>query len=129
MRFGRGDAGVTVGWAVIIASIFAQALFVRQTLTELDIVLLFLASAVAGAVLVDIETLVLSFVIAFGLSVVFAYFCLVLPSLLGLAGVAGEALYSAAIVMIFRSVFPSPFIFILLGGFLGSFIGEMLRLR
>jgi len=128
MRFGRGDAGVTLGWAVMVASLIVQALYVRQALTESEIVLLFVVSVVAGALLVDIERMVLSFVMAFGLAVVFSYFCLILPSLLGLVGVAAEALYSAAVAMIFPAVFPSPFFVTILGGFLGSFIGESLNL-
>jgi len=119
---------VAVGWAIVIASVFVQSLYVRPALTEFEIILLFLASAVAGAVLVDIEKLIVSFFLAIGLAIFLSYFCLVLPSVLGFAGVAGEALYSAAIVMLFRSVFPAPFIFILLGGLLGSFIGERLNL-
>lgn len=90
---------------------------------------MFLISALAGICLSDVESLVLGFVIAFGLAIAFSYVCLILPALLGLVGPAGEALYDAAIVMIFRSVFPGPFFLILLGGFMGNFVGDRWVLR
>lgn len=129
MRFGLGDVLVTLGWAIAVASISVQALYVRPILTQHEIVLLFVVSVVAGMILVDLEILVSSFFVAFGLAFSLAYFCLVLPSLLGIAGPAGEVLYSGAVVLIFRAVFPAPFFVILIGGFFGSFLGERLKLR
>ena len=123
------DIAATVGWAIVIASIVLQALYIRFFLTELELILLFLVSTVVGSVLVDVGKVVVGFVGAVALAIVIAYFCLILPSMLRIAGVTGEAMYSGAIVMIFRSTFPIPLIAILFGGFFGSFVGEMLRLR
>jgi len=122
------DIAATVGWAIVVASVFLQALYVRGFLNELDLILLFFGSAVVGAVIVDIEKLVLSFLAANVLAVVVEYFCLNLPVILQLA-VAGVALQSGVVVMLFRSIFPIAIIFILFGGFLGSFVGERLNLR
>lgn len=128
VRLELRDIAATVGWAIVLASVFLQALYVRGFLIESDLILLFLGSAVVGAVLVDVDKLVLSFFAAVGLAVVVEFFCLNLPVTLQLA-VAGEALQSGAVVMLFRSIFPIAIVLILFGGFLGSFVGERLNLR
>jgi len=106
----------------------SQAFYVTDSLSEFDLVLLFLGSTVVGAILVDLERLVLSFVVALSLSVLITDVCMNLPIILGLAA-AGEALQAGAIVAIFRGIFPIAVVVILFGGFFGSFVGEKLRLR
>jgi len=129
LRIELRDAAVTAGWAVAIDSVILRALYFRPFLMELDFLLLFLASVLVGAVLVDIETVVASFVGAFVLAVAIAYFCLTLPDILGVVGAAGRALSSGAIVMVFKSIFPLPLLVILFGCLLGSIVGERLNLR
>lgn len=129
LRVGAKDVATTVGWAIVIASIVSQALYVRVSLIELDLILLFLTSVVAGSVVADLETLIASFLAAMVLGLLMIYSLLTLPSILKIAGVASGDLYSGAILMIFRNVFPIPLIIVLFGGLLGSFVGERLRLR
>lgn len=117
------DIVATVAWAVVLSSITLPALYVRGSLVELDLVLLFLGSVVVGVVLADLERAVLGFVVATALSLIIIYVCLNLPVFFHLA-VAEEALASGAIVMIFRGIFPIPVVAILFGGLLGSFLGE-----
>jgi len=90
---------------------------------------MFVVSAVVGAVLVDIETVAVSFVGAFALAVALVYVCFTLPGLLGIVGALSEVLYRAAVVMVFKSIFPFPLIVVLIGGFFGSILGEMMNLR
>lgn len=97
-------------------------------MVELDLILLFLGSVVAGLVLADLERLILSSVVAIALSLVIIYLCLNLPAFLHLA-TAETALAESAIVMIFRSIFPIPLIAILFGGLLGSSLGERFDLH
>lgn len=122
------DVAATAGWIILLSAVILPALYVRASLTELDLVLLFLGSAVVGAVLADLEKLIISFVVAVPSSLVIIYAFLNLPVFLNLA-VAGEALGAGAIVMIFRAIFPISIVIILFGGLLGSFIGERLNLR
>jgi len=122
------DIAAAAGWAIFLASIILPALYSRASLVELDLVLLFLGSAVVGIVVADLERLIISCVVAIALSLVIIYLCLNLPVFLHLA-VAGEALGGSAIVMIFRGIFPIPVIAILFGGLLGSFFGERFNLR
>jgi len=122
------DVAATTGWAVVLASIVLQALYVRASVAEFEIVLLFFGSVIVGAVLADLERLILGCVAAIALSVVIMYVCLNLPVVLHLAA-AAEALGSGAIVMIFRGIFPIPIVAILFGGLLGSYIGERLQFR
>lgn len=122
------DLLACLGWTVVLDSIFLQALYFQGYLVELDLVLLFLGSTVAGAIIVDVERLVLVFVGTMVLSTAVMFFCLNLPVMLSLA-VASGASQDAAIVMIFRSIFPISVFFILFGGFFGTFVGERLNLR
>jgi len=123
------DLAVIAGWAVAITSIIVNSLYVRPLLTWVDIVLLFVASAMSGMMLVDLESVVVGFVVAFALATVMTYILLCLPTILGISGAIGEVLSSGAVVMVFRSIFPVPFILILIGGFFGSFLGEKFRTR
>ena len=123
------DVIVIVGWAVAIASILLQSLYIRPLVTWFEFTLLFLVSSLSGALLENLETVVVGFVGAFVLAVIIAYSFLTLPSLLGIAGVAGAALSTSAIVMVFRNAFPNTFVCVLLGGLFGSFIGERFKLR
>jgi len=122
------DLAATVGWAVVLSSIISPALYVRDSLAESDFVLLFFGSAIVGAVLADLERLIISCVVAITSSLAIIYVCLNLPVILNLA-VAGEALGVTAVVMIFRAIFPISIVVILFGGLLGSFVGERLNLR
>jgi len=128
LRLQLRDVAATAGWAVVLASIALQALYVRASLTELETVLLFFGSVVVGVVLADLEKLIMGCVAAIALSVVIMYVCLNLPAILHLTA-ASEALGEGAIVMIFRGIFPIPIIAILFGGLLGSYIGERLQFR
>jgi len=122
------DALASLGWAVVLAFVFLQALYFRGFLIESDLVLLFLGSALVGAIVADVEMLVLIFIGAMSLASFIVYFCLYLPVVLGLV-IAGGALEEGVIVMIFRSVFPFAIVLILFGGFFGTYIGERLNLR
>jgi len=122
------DALASLGWAVVLAFVFLQALYFRGFLIESDLVLLFLGSALVGAIVADVEMLVLIFISAMSLAAFIVYFCLYLPVVLGLV-IAGGALEEGVIVMIFRSVFPFAIVLILFGGFFGTYIGERLNLR
>jgi hypothetical protein len=122
------DFIASVAWAIILSSVILPALYARASLVESDLVLLFLGSMVVGVVLADLEQLILGFVIAIALSLVVIYLCLNLPVFLHLA-VAEGALASSAIVMIFRGIFPIPFVAILFGGLLGSYLGERFDLH
>ena len=125
------DALVAAGWGVTTASIILRSLYVGASLTWLDYVSIFIVSALAGSILVDIEKIVYGLIPSFLFSVSIMVFCLTLPATLGKVGRFAplEALYSGVLVMVFRSMFPITIIVSFLGSFLGGFIGEKLRLR
>jgi len=129
LKITRTDIAVIEAWGVGVASILFSAMYLRLALTLVDIVLIFAVSAVAGALLSDLEIFVMGFFIAFATAIGIAYLGLILPAVMGMAGPAGEELYSAAILMIFGSIFPGPLLFTLLGGFFGNMLGERFSLR
>ena len=124
------DVLVIISWGFLMAAIILQALYANASLAALDILLLFVVSVVAGMLLIDIKTILLGYTCSFSLSVLITFICLTLPMTLGTFEYAAqsEALYRAAVFMIFTSFFPAPIILCLIGGFLGSAIGERLNL-
>jgi len=125
------DALVAAGWGVTTASIILRSLYVGASLTWLDYVSIFIVSALAGSILVDIEKIVYGLVPSFLFSVFIMVFCLTLPATLGKVGRFAplDALYSGVLVMVFRSIFPITIIVSFLGSFVGGLIGEKLRVR
>ena len=124
------DVLVVISWGFLMAAIILQALYANASLAALDILLLFVVSVVAGMLLIDIKTILLGYLCSFSLSVLITFICLTLPVTLRIFEYAAlnEALYRAAVFMIFTSVFPAPIILCLIGGFLGSAVGERLNL-
>jgi len=120
---------VTLGWGLVLAAVSLHTLYVEPVLSSMDVLILFLVSLIAGALLKEIETFVVGFVLALGSSVLLMLFCLSLPGIFGVTGEVTSMLYDVAIVTVARSIFPAPFVAILLGGFFGNMLGERLRIR
>jgi len=133
------NASITLGWAIVIATLVLQAFYSGHsynveylntygpTLTLFDMILLFALSILPGFISFDLELLVKMFFWAFGLSVALIYLCITLPSYLGIIAipVLQQFLTQGAITFIFRSMVPSSVI-CLMGTLLGGFLGERL---
>lgn len=113
-----------------MASISLQALYTRMSLIELDLVLLFVASFLAGAVLVDIKAIVFSCAGALCLYIVTIFVCLTLPAAVGRLEhpVLRDLLFQGVLLAIFKATFPIPLVLCFVGGFLGGLVAERLRL-
>ena len=115
---------VTLSWGLGLAAILANALFHRSVLQPLDVALMFALSFLAASVVGDIGYSFLGYFAAFALGVVIMSVAASFPMLIGSAGTAGYLLADLWIAIIFRAVFPLPFLIALFGGVLGSAVGE-----
>lgn len=87
---------------------------------------MFLASFLAGFVILDLGYVVIAWLVSLVLSMAIVLFVLVLPLYLGLVPhlTLSQDLYVGAIIMIFRAYFPNIVILALLAGFLGAMLGD-----
>lgn len=133
MRDRERNILVTVGWALMMASVILQALYERLALETLDLVFLFFISVVAGVVLIEADAIIYGWLGSLLMSAAMIFAFLTLPATLGVLGhvASGGALATGATVVVFRSmILPSPtFLICLVGGLAGGFIGERFRLR
>jgi hypothetical protein len=132
------DLAITLGWAILFASIMLQYLYLPKyslVATILlappleNVILLFSTSLLAGMLLIDPLKVVSAFIIAFATALLIMFTALLSPVLLGTAtgSYAGNAISTGAIGFIFGSVFPTATFTTLLGGFAGGILGEMLH--
>lgn len=136
------NLSTTVGWSILISLVILWAFYnghsyslwtlstYGPSLRIDDLVLLFAASAFAGLVLIDLESVVYSSLGALGLSLVIVYVCINLPSFSGIVpyAVLQQYLQVGAITFIFRSFMLSG-ILCLLGGLLGAALGERIHVE
>jgi hypothetical protein len=117
----RRKITVTLCWGAILASILASALFQRSVLSPLDTTFMFAVGVFATALIGDIEYGLLGYFAAFFLGLSIFFLAATLPILLG---TQDFSLLDLWIAIIFRAVFPFPFIIALLGSIIGSAVGE-----
>ena len=117
--------GVMLGWALMLSAVVLSALYRGPSLDWLEWALLVAVCMFAGAVLVDLDVVVLGFFGAFLLSMVVGFLCLSLPAFLGVLEHAAqrEALFQWSIVLVVRTLVPLPLMY----GFAASMIGAFLR--
>jgi hypothetical protein len=117
-------------WTVVLASILLQNLYVRPLLDSTGLVLVFLASFLAGFVIKDVRYAVISWFVALLMSILIVFCVLSLPLFLGLVPhlTLGEELYAGIIVMIFRVVFPAVLMICFLACVLGAILSEKINL-
>jgi hypothetical protein len=122
---------ITTGWAVITSSTIVYTLFqaLEALLTPLEFLLIFIASVLAGMLLVDPGVIVLSYFGFLALSTFIVYVCFALPAILGTieSAALGGSLMQEGLSVIARVVFIYLLIPCLMGGILGGIIGESLR--
>lgn len=117
---------MTLCWAVLMASIILQNLYVHPLLDSLGLALLLLASFYAGFVIEDLRRVVVGWVAALVFSALMMFLVLSLPLFLGRAWSFGltQEFFAGIIVMIFRAMFPNVIVLSLLLASLGAFISE-----
>lgn len=121
---------IVSGWAIMISSIavqpfsmssswFSSTLWISNTLV-------FLASVLAGLVIFDLEKIVIGYMGALALSFLLFCICVVLlPIMLGSVALIGfDVIFSAALVVYAKFVFPIGVILGLIGAFLGAFLRQ-----
>ena len=135
------DFAITLGWAIIVASIILQAMYKPRyaltivsplSLTILDYFGLLAASVLAGIILSDAQKVLLGYIASLFMSVLIMFLALISPAFLGTVKYVSAGglslLYGGAIVLIFQHVFPYAMFVIFLGGVLGGILGERLNL-
>jgi len=132
---------VMVGWGIILATIPLQTLYGRTLLMlregraeppigfylrPLDLLLMFFASVLVGAVLQEPERIVISYIGAIFISGLVMFIGLSLPAILSTMKVPSfkDLLYSNSLVFVFNSILLGPVMVCLIGGLLGGIAGE-----
>lgn len=121
---------IVSGWGIMISSIavqpfsmstswFSSTLWISNTLV-------FLASVFAGLVMFDLEKIVIGYMGALALSFLLFCICVVLlPIMLGSVALIGfDIIFSAALVVYAKFMFPIGAILGLIGAFLGAFLRQ-----
>lgn len=124
------DILIVLSWGVIYTSIMLHACFSgREFLSELDLLLLFVISVLAGLVLKDMKAIIFGFMGTLLFSVLLMFLVLTLPTLLGYMPYAyqSEFVHILAIRIIFRLIFPAALFICFVGAILGGFFSEKLR--
>ena len=112
-------------WGLTIASILTQALFQRSALTIYDQAALLAVCLVGGAILIDIGKAILGYLAAMAIGLVLLFVIVTLPISLGMIPPPGDVIVTALWVsIIFKAVFPFPFIAFLVGSIIGAGLGE-----
>lgn len=127
---------IILGWALITSTIALNTVYqgLQSPLTPTDILLFFIASVLAGLLLVDAEAIMIGFVALLGINAVTIYFCLNLPAILNviqfgpLREMLAEALSTGALGIVVRITILNLMVPALLGVILGGIIGERLRI-
>jgi hypothetical protein len=114
------------GWAIMLSAVVLSALYRGPTLGWVEWALLFAVCLFAGAILVDLDVVVLSFFGAFLLSVLLDFLSLSLPALLGVLEHAAqrEALFQWTAVLVVRTVVPLPLMYCFAVSLVGAFLRE-----
>ena len=121
----RRNALIVVSWGMTIAAVFLQALYQRSYLTGLDIALAAAVCILAGAIMIEIENALLGYFGAMMIGTAILYSLATLPAFLGaLPTPADELLHVLWISIIFKAIFPFPFLVLLLASLVGSAIGD-----
>jgi len=119
---------VMLCWTTMFSAIVLNALYRDLVLNWFDWILLLAVCLFAGAVIVDIDVVVLGFFSAFLLSLLVIFLCLSLPAMLGvLQHIAQrEALYQWAVVLVARTLVPLPLMYCFAASLVGAFLRERL---
>jgi len=117
---------IAILWAMLLSAILIHSMLNRQGLSIIDFVFLALVGFWAGVILVDLDSIVVGCVIAFGLCVFIMFFALSLPAFLGVLSYPGlnDIVYNQAVRMIFLAVFPFPLFLGVVSSILGGYVGE-----
>jgi len=130
---------VTIGWSITVATIALQTLYYRflrflieglveenaAVLRPMDLILIFLVSLLAGAVIAEPSRIVLSFLGTLFTSGLIMYFCLTLPAIIGKTRSGlGVLLEMSAVNYVFTTLVFGPVILLLLGSIIGGILKE-----
>ncbi len=111
---------VVILWGISIATVMAQAIFQRATLTILDQVILIVICVAAGAIIQDFAKTLFGYAAAMIIGMTLLFTCVMLPVITGaVSGLGAEDLAVLWISILIQQVFPIP----ILAFFMASIIG------
>ena len=121
----RRDVILVLLWAVSIASIFAQAVFQRTTLTLYDLAILFVICVAAGAITRDFAKALFGYVGAMFIGMVILFLFTMIPVFTGEVSPQGEQFLVATwLAIIIQQAFPVPTILLFIGSMVGVGLAE-----
>lgn len=116
---------VTFSWVGLVSAICLARLFSAQALTSADLLLIFLSSIFAGAVIGELEGAIMCFATTLPLSVLVVGLVLYLPAALGPnAALFERAAENGVVSEVFQAFVPFTLVLLLLGSLIGSAIAE-----
>lgn len=114
-----------LSWAAAIASVYTQALYQRSYMTLFDHIMVFVICIVAGAIMTDMGYALLGYVSSITIGMLTVFILTVVPVSSGNFNLlANELLNQLWITVLFKALFPFPFIAYLIGSLIGSGLGE-----
>jgi len=144
MHLTRADILTMLGWGTVLGTIGLHTLYERALrlllgkaleefafapLRPLDLLLIFLVSVLAGAILLEPEKILIGYVSSFVLSGLIMFFGLSLPATLhalkfSWSGEYLDLFYSGSLDFTVRALLLGPIVICLIGGMLGGIFGE-----
>lgn len=116
---------ITVAWGLSIAWIYTSAIITRSELATTDLVLVGGVCLLSGVALGDLASALLGYIAAIAIGTATTYFLYTLAlSLWSLPAADNIALSSISLVVMFKAVFPFPFLGYMVASLIGSVIGE-----
>ena len=121
----RTFVSLVLVWAVSIAAVLAQALFQRSALTIIDLAALFIICVLAGAISLDVGSALIGYIFAMGLGILIFFVSALIPTTTSNLTTSGAVvILQLWISIIFKTVFPFPFIAFLVASMIGGGLGE-----
>lgn len=117
---------ISILWAVLLSAILIHSVLNRQGLSISDFAFLALVSFWAGIIVVDLDSIVVGCLTAFGLCVLIMFLELSLPAFLGVLShpELNVIVHYQAVKMIFLAVFPLSLLLGAVSSILGGYVGE-----
>ncbi len=124
-RIQSRDVVVVLLWGTAIAGLLAHDLFHGSFPSALDFGIFLGIGLISGMIISDFQRAIFGFIFAFAFGTTLVFVLAVLPALSGTVPPPGDqAVYTIWTVIIFRAVFPVPFIISLIAPIIGVGVGE-----
>jgi hypothetical protein len=121
----RIEVLVVILWGIAITALLAHDLFQGSLPSTLDFGILFAFGLMAGALLADLQKALFGFLAATWIGAILMFILATIPAFTGIVQPPGDqAVYTVWFTLMFRALFPVPFVISLFASLIGAGIGE-----